>query len=1229
MRAILPGRPQSKRQAISTAHWDDLRLVAYISGSAAIIATGPNDLLQTIYIDTETSLHAIAIEESSGQIAVCGDKNVYIYIPRGREEGVLSWVQGHHLKLEEDEVVTSLSWGSPEEVMVGGSKLWLWYIEDDQRVIWSQHIPFPTAMAYFSHDGGLLASCGHHDRTVKVWRRQSYEIESTRFDVSYLPHPTSVTNLHWRKPWHSEMNLDNLLYTFCADNHVRVWAYTDPHSVSIMQMVAEIDMTVTIQPRRLSVGSMSRKRYAFIIDSRDFSTATEKAVLDGSPGETDHALEHLIGVANRSPEICVVLDGLGHMSVWGLENAGCRNKNSTEVFNIAHVDDVNISIIQGAPKMQDYTQFCIFAGNDSSLSLLVHSFDGSISWYQAHITHLFDTAPRKERVRQIASWGGHHHPVNGMVRNESGDLLCSWSDSEILVWKLTRSQVLKKVYSAKCSQVRDALFLGDELRVLDKDQLLRYGALLDDKIGTKDQKASQISGKEETESRRLLECGGSTGIIHEDGAISVPRTGKSLANPSAETLFPCSSSGWLTAVTASAAGVLSGVKCAEKRLETVDFSILTTIKSPSRVTGVASGKIAMTDASRLQLFVWDLRLGTCERVMTFHDTIESLYWHQTAHGSLTLAVCFAFHVVLLKESRFTSGGESESWVKLRDIRIRDFTGHSIGAVCCLDDGSVVIGAGNQLFVLDHSAGKAGRPSPSTPTGLDLANTSLPVYHPEMLNALLSLGEFELVHRVLNYLHEELKYFSEGDQLTSMLGLTTDQITLSEDHTPHSSQANGMNGNHTNGHVALQDISERLKENVERHRISHLSSVAQSSLSHTINVVLELEPYRSSLDGNALEYLRALYSCGADAELPWSAIVFASMSTSQEPLADLVTRFYGGKLTWEAAQRSGMFLWLADVEALKVQMENVGRAEYNKNEDRNPVDCALYYLALGKKNVLQGLWRTTVGVRERDNTLKLLANNFSDPRWKSTALKNAYALLSKRRFEYGAAFFLLGRSLKDAVNVCASQVEDLQLAVAIARVYESSDAESVLKDLIENTILNAAVDSDQGRWMAAWAYNMLRMPEKAIQVLVRPVHEVVGKSLSGFNGVPQSLNWKVNDPLLEVLYVQLREQLVKKRAWQGVLKPGEERDFILRCARFYVRIGADLLALRLVRNWRFVEETREVKVLPIRRGSLVDTSKPADIIVDVEKEPSPKERKKQPPTQFTEPTADSLLDSFGF
>ena len=74
-------------------------------------------------------------------------------------------------------------------------------------------------------------------------------------------------------------------------------------------------------------------------------------------------------------------------------------------------------------------------------------------------------------------------------------------------------------------------------------------------------------------------------------------------------------------------------------------------------------------------------------------------------------------------------------------------------------------------------------------------------------------------------------------------------------------------------------------------------------------------------------------------------------------------------------------------------------------------------------------------------------------------------------EYAAAFFLLADNLRDAVNICANQMNDLQLAIAVARVYEGHDNGDVLKDLLRNRVLPEAASSGN-RWMASWAFWVL-------------------------------------------------------------------------------------------------------------------------------------------------------------
>ncbi len=97
-----------------------------------------------------------------------------------------------------------------------------------------------------------------------------------------------------------------------------------------------------------------------------------------------------------------------------------------------------------------------------------------------------------------------------------------------------------------------------------------------------------------------------------------------------------------------------------------------------------------------------------------------------------------------------------------------------------------------------------------------------------------------------------------------------------------------------------------------------------------------------------------------------------------------------------------------IDMQKAQFEVIARSEYTKTDEKNPIDCSLYYIALRKKNVLVGLWRMAGWNREQAMTQRLLANNFQESRWKTAALKNAYALLGKRRFGMRPIFCQSGR-----------------------------------------------------------------------------------------------------------------------------------------------------------------------------------------------------------------------------
>jgi hypothetical protein len=345
-----------------------------------------------------------------------------------------------------------------------------------------------------------------------------------------------------------------------------------------------------------------------------------------------------------------------------------------------------------------------------------------------------------------------------------------------------------------------------------------------------------------------------------------------------------------------------------------------------------------------------------------------------------------------------------------------------------------------------------------------------------------------------------------------------------------------------------------------------------------------------------------------------------------------------------------------------------------------VDCALYYLALRKKAVLTGLWRMASWSREQGATSRLLANNFNEERWQTAALKNAYALMGKRRFEYAASFFLLADHLQDAVSVIHNQLGDTQLAIVVARVYGGDDS-PVLHNFLKDKILPQAA-RDGNRWLATWAYWLLGRRDTAVRSLVTPFSSLLSPpETPNF----QSRSYLVDDPALVVLYKQLREKSLQTLRGATMIGMREEWDFVLHTANLYERMGCDVLALDLVKTWEFLtppptnvvpgrpplspampresfhaptlnatDADFDPRKLLRRRSSLVVDDLPArqrgrtergtteDVEEEgseegdgevaekkVEKEDEKPKKKKPPPTQFQEPDASSLLDAFGF
>nr|XP_024216080.1 dmX-like protein 2 isoform X4 [Halyomorpha halys] len=159
------------------------------------------------------------------------------------------------------------------------------------------------------------------------------------------------------------------------------------------------------------------------------------------------------------------------------------------------------------------------------------------------------------------------------------------------------------------------------------------------------------------------------------------------------------------------------------------------------------------------------------------------------------------------------------------------------------------------------------------------------------------------------------------------------------------------------------------------------------------------------------------------------LVWAFHSESEEELLSLIPSYTKGSPRWSRLKELGVGWWIRNHTTLKQCIEKVAKASFQANQD--PLDAAIFYLAMKKKSLVWGLFRS-----KRDERMtQFFSNDFTEDRWRKAALKNAFALLGKQRFEHAAAFFLLAGALRDAIEVCLNKLEDLQLAMVIARLYE--------------------------------------------------------------------------------------------------------------------------------------------------------------------------------------------------
>ncbi|ORY25155.1 RAVE protein 1 C terminal-domain-containing protein [Naematelia encephala] len=622
-----------------------------------------------------------------------------------------------------------------------------------------------------------------------------------------------------------------------------------------------------------------------------------------------------------------------------------------------------------------------------------------------------------------------------------------------------------------------------------------------------------------------------------------------------------------------------------------------------------------------EITIWDSNVSEfstgLELIHTFEpgEVIQDLDWTTTTDLQSVLAVGFAHQVVLVCEQRMSYVESNPGWAPFLIVNMEQYTTVPINDSIWLAGGSLAVGAGNQIYLFSRFLERdTPTPSPSASAksvAFDdepedifqlIASQNGPLwdYHPTVLAQCLLWNKLDLVKRILRDLVQSFKDSQQkGRRRLAFKRLEPIEFFSKRIVATAARSArkyDGLFGNDVND-VDDEDpfnlsLVNKLHDYLNESMIMPLSRAEKSMLATIAQATLEVEQQRRSLDISGLRYLisiriffnqtqRPSLSGTATpitdthvttetslhgARLSFRNIVWATHSESQEMLLTAATECcLNGKMLWEDAKRYGVFLWLQSTDAIKAQLEVVARNRFMVDENRDPTACSLIFFALGKKKVLHGLWRQAYTHKEQQMMLKFLANDFELDRWKTAAIKNAYALLSKQRYEYAAAFFMLAGNAKDAINVCLRQLEDWQLAIALARVVEGGTDGPLMRWILSDTVIPLAFAGGH-RWLATWAFWMLGRRDLAVRVLLSPLAEVAA-AWSPEEDVEVG-NPENDDPSLLLLFRHLKSKSLQTAKGTSEIPQRTEFGFVLHNARVFFRMGCHSLALDLLRSWSF-------------------------------------------------------------
>ncbi|CAF1387729.1 unnamed protein product [Adineta ricciae] len=357
---------------------------------------------------------------------------------------------------------------------------------------------------------------------------------------------------------------------------------------------------------------------------------------------------------------------------------------------------------------------------------------------------------------------------------------------------------------------------------------------------------------------------------------------------------------------------------------------------------------------------------------------------------------------------------------------------------------------------------------------------------------------------------------------------------------------------------------------QRVRLSNLTSLEQmyllalaDTLANSSNDSLSIQTYSTDKPSNAMDdcglrflidvqryiYLSRIVSSpnthgnsALNHIITSASYAWAFHSDLQEDLLGMLPCMVKNKPVWNELKLFGVGWWIRNKSVITRLFEKLGKTAFEAHND--PLDSAIYFLALKKKSLLYNLYKHVQDTKMQD----FFKNDFTQDRWLKAAQKNAFTLLGKQRFKHAAAFFLLAGKIRDAIEVIITNLNDIQLALLIGRLYETEE-QNLVTNLLNKEILSKPHDDPFYRSMAYW---LLKDYDRSLQTLLH--NETFDQQQSIFI---------FYDYLKQHPLVVRAKQLSKENCNETTNNFSIERRVHFQTAYYYLRIGCPLLALEIL------------------------------------------------------------------